>query len=111
FRCETFRNAQEFAALTKWPRRGGTAELMRTTWLSLVGSPLLGRTIRLVGRNTEGTAEGLDFASEMYVPLYRIKQIGKFMRLTFAFFISIVLSVPAMAQDIVLKTKLALDGQ
>src|SRR6266571_5699691 len=62
-------------------------------------------------RTKEGTAERLDFASQMYVPLYRIKQIGKFMRLTFAFFISIVLSVPAMAQDIVLKTKLALDGQ
>src|SRR5437867_6121264 len=44
-KCGTFRNAREFAAATKWSRRTGTAELMRTTWLSLAGSPLLGRMI------------------------------------------------------------------
>jgi len=34
-----------------------------------------------------------------------------FMRLTIGFFISIVLSLPVMAQDVVLRTKLAIDGQ
>ena len=34
-----------------------------------------------------------------------------FMRLSIAFFISIVLSLQAMAQDVVLRTKLAIDGQ
>src|SRR5215467_9215501 len=48
----------------------------------------------------------------MYRSLYRITPFERmFMRLIGTFFISVFLSLPAMAQDVALRTKLAIDGQ